>query len=204
MTNSGDRPGPSPRGDQRRRQFIDAGVELLAEGGWPAITTRSVAERAGANLGLIHYYWGGIQKLKEAIACRVGQLIFGPLTEQLLEADTLEDVMALVPEVLTRPTDSVTARLTVELIASAVREPALGEALRTSLAEARSELDQWLSQHAPTAQPGTATLLMALVDGLLMHRMLDPELYTEDVVTALAGFAGYLTAPAPAPESSGR
>lgn len=203
MTNLGHRPSPSSRGSRRRQQFIDAGVELLAEGGWPAVTTRSVAERAGANLGLIHYYWGGIQKLKEAIACRVGELIFGPLTKQLLAAETLEDVMAMVPEALSRPADSVTARLMVELIASAVREPALGEALRESLAQARSELDQWLDEHAPTAKPGTATLLMALVDGLLMHRILDPDLYTDDVVTSLAGIADHLTSPPPAPRSAG-
>lgn len=201
MTNLDDRPSPSLRGNQRRQQFIDAGVELLAEGGWAAVTTRSVAERAGANLGLIHYYWGGIQKLKEAIARRVGELIFGPLTEQLMEAGGLEDVMARLPEVLAQPTDSATARLTVELIASAVREPALGEVLRESLAEARRELDQWLAEHAPAAPPGTATLLMALIDGLLMHRMLDPELYTQDAVGVLVDFAAHLSGPAAAPDT---
>lgn len=200
MTNLDDRPSPSLRGNQRRQQFIDAGLELLAEGGWPAVTTRSVAERAGANLGLIHYYWGGIQKLKEAIAARVGELIFGPPTEHLMAAECLEDVVAMLPEVLAQPTDGTTARLTVELIAGAVREPALGDVLRQSLAEARGELGHWLAEHVPGASPGTATLLMALVDGLLMHRMLDPELSTDEAVAALAGIAAHLSGSAAAPD----
>lgn len=203
MTNLDDRPSPSLRGSQRRQQFIDAGVALLAEGGWPAVTTRSVAERAGANLGLIHYYWGGIQKLKEAIAFRVAELIFGPLTEQLMAADTLEDVMAMLPEALDQPHDSTTARLTVELIASAVREPALGEVLRQALVQARAELSAWLAEHAPAAPVGTSTLLMALIDGLVMHRMLDPELYTDDAVAVLAEFGAHLSTPRPAPGAPG-
>ena len=42
------------------------------------------------------------------------------------------------------------------------------------------------------APPGTAMLLMALVDGLLMHRLLDSELDTENTATALAGFGACL------------
>ncbi|CAM3121832.1 hypothetical protein HMPREF1486_00739 [Streptomyces sp. HPH0547] len=174
--------------------MVDAGVELLAEGGWPAVTTRSVADRAGANLGLIHYHWGGLAGLKQAIAHRAGELVFGPLTARLLEAASPQDVLDRLPAMVSPPTDDTTTRLTVELIAGAVRDPALGDVLRESLAEARTQLDAWLAEHLPEAPPGTATLLIALLDGLFMHHMLDPEMGSAQAVEALVRLAGHAPA----------
>ncbi len=169
---------------------MDAGVELLVEGGWPAVTTRAVAERAGANLGLVHYHWGGLPQLREAIARQAGEQVFGPLTAELLAADGVDDLLARLPALLSPPANPSTARLTVELIAGAVRDPALGDVLREGMAEARSELGDWLTAHAPDAPQGTATLLIALVDGLLMHHLLDPEAGTREAVDALTRLAG--------------
>ncbi|WP_219506108.1 TetR/AcrR family transcriptional regulator [Nonomuraea ceibae] len=41
--------------EERRRQIIDAAVEIMATEGVAGTTTRKVAERAGAPLGAIHY-----------------------------------------------------------------------------------------------------------------------------------------------------
>lgn len=159
------------------------------------MTTRSVADRAGANLGLIHYHWGGLPRLKQAIARRAGELIFGPLTIQLLESTGLEEVLTQLPAMVSPPTDAKTTRLTVELIAGAVRDPALGDVLRESLAEARTELTGWLDTHLPDAPGGTATLLIALLDGLFLHHMLDPEMRTGEAIDSLA----YFLTPPPGP-----
>ncbi|WP_237323216.1 TetR/AcrR family transcriptional regulator [Streptomyces sp. JJ36] len=174
--------------------MVDAGVELLAEGGWPAVTTRSVAERAGANLGLIHYHWGGLPQLKQAIARRAGELIFGPLTIQLLESAGVDEVLDQLPAMVSPPTDATMTRLTVELIAGAVRDPQLGDVLRESLAEARRELSGWLETHLPGAPDGTATLLIALLDGLFLHHMLDPEMGSEEAIDALSRFTAHAPA----------
>jgi TetR/AcrR family transcriptional regulator, regulator of cefoperazone and chloramphenicol sensitivity len=47
--------------------LIDAGGELAAEIGFQAITTRSIAQRAGENIGSIHYHFGSKENLFEAI-----------------------------------------------------------------------------------------------------------------------------------------
>ena len=52
---------------------MDAGVALLCEQGWSFVTTHGVAERAGTNAGLIHYHFGGLPRLHEAIARRAGE-----------------------------------------------------------------------------------------------------------------------------------
>lgn len=154
------------------------------------MTTRSVAERADANLGLIHYHWGGLQPLKRAIARRAGELVFGPPTIRLLESASLEELLEQLPTMVAPPTDDLTTRLTVELIAGAVRDPELGEVLRESLADARSHLAAWLETHLPEAPKGTATLLVALLDGLFLHHMLDPGMNSAEAVDALARIAG--------------
>lgn len=56
------------RSDRTRQQLIDAGVQVLTEGGWAALTSRAVARRSEVNVGLIHYHFGGMPGLRAAIA----------------------------------------------------------------------------------------------------------------------------------------
>ncbi len=56
----------SPVPDARReteQAFLDAAERLLVEVGYAGITTRRVAEEAGANPGLVHYYFGTMEEL---------------------------------------------------------------------------------------------------------------------------------------------
>ncbi|WP_367042656.1 TetR family transcriptional regulator C-terminal domain-containing protein [Streptomyces sp. Je 1-332] len=194
MTNSAGPPA-SPRGERRREQLADAGVELLAQDGWPGVTTRAVAERAGANLGLIHYYWGGLPALKAAIARRAGEQVFDPVTEELSGTTTLEEAHSKLIELLSAPHDDRTARLTVELIAGAARDPLLGDVLRESLTATRAQLRTWLKGVAPDAPDGSETVLIALLDGMLLHRMLDPDLDNREALSALSHFLPGRAAP---------
>ena len=43
--------------------FLDAAERLLVEVGHEGITTRRLAEEAGANHGLVHYYFGSMENL---------------------------------------------------------------------------------------------------------------------------------------------
>ena len=45
------------------QRFLDAAERLLVDVGYAAITTRKLAEEAGANLGLVHYYFGSMEEL---------------------------------------------------------------------------------------------------------------------------------------------
>jgi AcrR family transcriptional regulator len=44
-------------------RFLDAAERLLVEVGYAGITTRRLAEEAGANHGLVHYYFGSMEQL---------------------------------------------------------------------------------------------------------------------------------------------
>jgi AcrR family transcriptional regulator len=43
--------------------FLDAAERLLVDVGYAAITTRRLAREAGANQGLVHYYFGSMENL---------------------------------------------------------------------------------------------------------------------------------------------
>jgi AcrR family transcriptional regulator len=54
--------GPAPR-QSTEEAFLDAAERLLITVGYAGITTRSLADEAGANPGLVHYYFGAMDNL---------------------------------------------------------------------------------------------------------------------------------------------
>jgi AcrR family transcriptional regulator len=48
---------------QTEEAFLDAAERLLVDVGHAGITTRALAEEAGANHGLVHYYFGSMENL---------------------------------------------------------------------------------------------------------------------------------------------
>jgi AcrR family transcriptional regulator len=58
------------RGVDTRTQILDAARDALAQDGYAHTTTRSIAERAGVQLSLVHYHFGGKQRLLEAVLAR--------------------------------------------------------------------------------------------------------------------------------------
>lgn len=68
--------------------LIEAAGELAAEKGFSAVTTRAIAERAGENIGSIHYHFGSRDKLFEAVLYYVAQdWIDNPLNACIADCD---------------------------------------------------------------------------------------------------------------------
>ena len=72
MSNIASRPG-----HETEQALLDAAERLLVEVGAAGITTRRVAEAAGANHGLVHYYFGSVEQLLVRVLER--------FTERLIE-----------------------------------------------------------------------------------------------------------------------
>ncbi|MEU6284468.1 TetR/AcrR family transcriptional regulator [Streptomyces sp. NPDC047028] len=188
----------SGRGLRRREQLTDAGVALLAEGGWPAVTTRAVAERAGAQVGLIHYHFGGLAGLHEAIARKAGDEVITPVLDALLEAPephaALETLRELVPATTG---EGRTLRLAVELMAGALRDPVLGEVLRDGLRQARVRIGERLAELYPSwsgaRRTGAAVVVTALLDGIVLHQVLDASLPVDEALAAVGELLGERT-----------
>src|SRR3954447_15312736 len=61
------RSGTHVRGEEPRRRILSAGLEMFAEQGYEATSTRLLAERAGVNLPAIPYYFGSKEGLYRAV-----------------------------------------------------------------------------------------------------------------------------------------
>ncbi|MCO5974020.1 TetR/AcrR family transcriptional regulator [Actinoallomurus soli] len=195
MTNLVDRPN-SPRGDRRREQLVAAGVALLQRDGWPGVTTRAVAEHAGARPGLIHYHFGGLPGLHAVIFRRATDLIIEPLVTELLAAPDERAALARMRTMMPRvPADEATTRLAAELIVGATRDPALGVVLRDELRRARALIADRLGELHPAWPParlaGVATLITASIDGLMLHHMIDCELPAREALSAVGELLGH-------------
>ncbi|MDO3383514.1 CerR family C-terminal domain-containing protein [Gilvimarinus algae] len=88
------------QGDSTEAKLLDAGMALFGELGFKATTTRMIADRAGANIGSIAYYFGNKRGLYLAIAEHIGQhlkekLGIAQLFAEAPPADELSPVLAL-------------------------------------------------------------------------------------------------------------
>ncbi|MBL3687000.1 TetR family transcriptional regulator [Leucobacter zeae] len=185
----------SERSQRTRDGLVAAGVALLADSGWGAVTTRAVATLAGSNVGLIHYHFGGLPGLRLALAERASEEAIGPLIQVFLRSDDVDAAFdALQTGIADLVADERRVRLAVQLIAGASHDPDLGAAFRQDLREARAAIAAWLELQRPhwSAEriAGSAALFAALLDGLLLHRALDEDAPLEVALTVLREGAG--------------
>jgi AcrR family transcriptional regulator len=61
--NNGQRAAASINRQDTEEKFLDAAERLLVRVGHAGITTRALAAEAGANQGLVHYYFGSIEEV---------------------------------------------------------------------------------------------------------------------------------------------
>jgi AcrR family transcriptional regulator len=170
-------PTAAVRGQQVRQRLRQAAVELIAERGWRAVTTRVVAERAGVAAGLVHYHFASVEGLLQAAAIGLMRDVVAR-TEKLLDgADDVDQGMGLVLAALDAYTgQDQTSLVFLETYLAATRDARLGAEVAGIITEARRRLADWLDR-CGTPDPGpTAAVLAAAIDGLLLHRGLDPAL----------------------------
>ncbi|GAA4227568.1 TetR family transcriptional regulator [Actinomadura meridiana] len=192
---AGVRSASTPRGRARRDQLVRIGLDLLAEGGWSAITARAVADRARIRPGLLHHYFNGLPGLHVAVAQRASEMIVDPVVGALLAApDTpaaVQALRALVPEMVAGERN---LRLAAELLVRALRDPRMGAERRDWTRAVRGRVATRLEELCPDWPPerreGTAMLVTALLDGLMLQLILDPGVPADPALSATAALVG--------------
>lgn len=70
----------------RRRQIVEAAVEVLAEAGFAGASLARIAERAGISKGVISYHFGGKEdlmvQLVEQVYGEIGEAVFAEVTRE--------------------------------------------------------------------------------------------------------------------------
>ncbi|MFC5186024.1 TetR/AcrR family transcriptional regulator [Actinomadura harenae] len=195
-----------PSGPGTRTRLLDAAVELIAESGWAATTSRSVAERAGVNNALVHYYFGSVDALRRAaVTHALESELEGPVLAILQADDTLDGVLHAVGSLTREDAATPGPRVLAEALVQGLRDPVLREQTATQLRAFRELLAARLAEDRAAgrlrgeADPAAlAVVLTALLDGLLLHRLADPGF---DAMSPTASVLGLLRPPG-APHSA--
>ncbi len=198
------------RGELSRDELLRCGVDVLLDEGWARLTVRGVARRAGTSPSLLCYHFGGVDRLRRAVVGEVVLDMLLPLLRLMCTRSTWhEGVVAVLEHVQdesTRQADVVAAtsehddlvgygaappsqrHVLAEVVVASLEDAVVREVVEESLDLAREHLLDWFEDIGVAAEhrDGAAVLTVALLDGLLLHRVVDPRLDLPRAAAALA------------------
>lgn len=162
------------RGQATRQRLLEAAVQLIIEEGWGSVTTRKIAQRAGVQFGVVHYHFSSVTDLLiEASVQFSRDAIAGPLAALTAAHDVASGLERLLAAL---DVDDRVMLLLAEAFLAATREEPLRAQLVELLREFRGAVAGWLDQHGTPDPDATAAVLAATLDGLALHRAIDPSL----------------------------
>ncbi|TDE30064.1 TetR/AcrR family transcriptional regulator [Actinomadura sp. 6K520] len=191
-----------------RIRLLEAAVAVLAEGGWSAVTSRAVADRAQANNALVHYYFGSVAALRRAAVMHAMEReLEGPVEAILRAEDVLDGVAAAVRRLARSGAGSGEGtdgqRVLAEALTHGMRDEELRAQSELQVRAFRDMLSDRLAANqaagllrADADPAGLAVVLGALLDGLLVHMLIDPG---TDMTGPAAGLLALLRPPGGAP-----
>jgi AcrR family transcriptional regulator len=181
--------------DTTKQKILNAAALLIAELGWADVTTRRIAERAGVNNALVHYYFGTKDALLiEAASNMFAEEFEGPMT-RMAEARTFgEGLQAFVDYLRVIEEHGPGVTVSVEALLRGVRDEAVRIWIEEVLGSARQLLEQLViaaqgrgELPADLDARGAAVVLAALLDGLVLYRLVFPDLDLDAVESSLLG-----------------
>ncbi|MFJ6426106.1 TetR/AcrR family transcriptional regulator [Streptomyces hydrogenans] len=163
---------------QRRERILAATLDHIAAEGVAGVSHRKIATRAGVPLGSMTYHFTGIDDLLREAFTRFADHIVTVFAQHLDGVESPEQVRKALVDLIHTISDGPRRDLvlTQELYTLAARRPEYRALTQTWMAHSRHILEQ----HFDTA---TARQLDALIEGLTLHRALDPTPHNRTLTT---------------------
>ncbi|MDH2413609.1 TetR family transcriptional regulator [Nocardioides sp. CER19] len=165
---------------QRRQRIIDAALAVIAEHGLAHTTHRLIAARADVPLGSLTYHFTGLDDLcRQAFEQHASRLseVYAAHFARVSGHDGFVDA---VTDLITgnAGADQDDWAVALELYLAALRDPSLRELTQRWMEASRDTLQRFVS-------PGAAVGLDALVEGMVIHRLLGTDAPSGDHVREL-------------------
>jgi AcrR family transcriptional regulator len=162
--------------ERTKNKLIRATRDLVVKGGWSGASSRAIARRAGVNLALINFHFGGKVKLFEATLDQCVANVastYGPWGEARGLSELIEMCARAAPEI---SSDS-NARFVFAAMLESPRDSDLRAAVRRQLDLFREGISKVVKKSGlASADTGPASILIAgAIDGLMIHLVLDPS-----------------------------
>jgi AcrR family transcriptional regulator len=178
-----------PKGDKRdrtRAALLDAARELIREKGYERTTLEEVATRAGMTTGAIY----GNFKNRDELFIALGQTYWAPVKPQIRPGATFADAMRALAKATLAAVDErrpvAVGRLTG--LAYTLKSPELRARVH-EITEASYDVGaEWLrgfdASELPMPPKHLVRVIHALIEGLVMQRILTPDLCPDRVFYA--------------------
>jgi AcrR family transcriptional regulator len=169
----------SPARNETEESFLDAAERLLVSAGYAGVSARRLAEEAGANHGLVHYYFGSMEELFLRVLERfTGRLIERQRAMYAADVPFLEKWRAAMGY-LEEDLEAGYPKVWFELQAMAWNRPEMRERVVRVNAEWRAVLTEALSRAAdeygldPLRFPVAAvvSLVVTFNEGMMLERL---------------------------------
>lgn len=164
------------RGQEVRQRLLAAAVELIPERGWSAVSTRLLAERARVTPGVVHYHFASVQDLlSQATVGLMREMLsgVGDLFDRAKTAtEAVDTMLAALEEYSGRDPASL---VLIEAYLAATRDDELRRAMTAIVADFRQRFAGALTRWLVPDPASTAAVMAAAIDGILLHRGLDPD-----------------------------
>jgi AcrR family transcriptional regulator len=194
MTTQGTESGRrGPKGDKRdrtRATLLEAARAIVREKGYARTTLEAVARRAGMTTGAIY----GNFKNRDELFIALGQTYWAPVTPRLKPGATFAEVMHAMAEATL---EAIPDRTTVAVgrltgLAYTLTTPDLRARVREVTAASYELGAEWLrtlgdERELPMPPEHLVRVIHALIEGLVLQRILTPELFPDEVFFAAFG-----------------
>jgi AcrR family transcriptional regulator len=130
--------GGSQRSVQTRHDLVEAAITTLKEEGYAGASARAIAERAGANQGLIFYHFGSVANLLLAALDAVSADRLARYGTAVGRAQSLPDLVEAATTIFREDLDAGYVTVLAEMIAGASATPGLG-------AEVSARIGSWIA-----------------------------------------------------------
>lgn len=193
---------PSVSTGSTKQRIIHAAIELIAERGWGGVTTRAVAERAEVLNGVVSYHFDGkADLLRQAALTGVVETIGEPVGMILSAPSISGGLRAMAGWLHARRGSFPDFALMAESMLGAQRDPALQQSLAAVVDDFRGAVATKLDRSDAAAARAEAAVITSALDGLILHRLLDPQF---DPVPALERLADLFEQPPQRTTKAGR
>jgi AcrR family transcriptional regulator len=179
-----------PKGDKRdrtRTALLEAARALIREKGYARITLEEVAERAGMSTGAIY----GNFKNRDELFVALGQRYWAPVTPRVKPGATFAEAMRAMAEAtleaIPERTTAAVGRLTG--LAYTLTNADLRAQVREITANSYEMGAEWLrtfgdERQLPMPAEHLVRVIHALIEGLVLQRILTPDLCPDEVFFA--------------------
>jgi len=178
------------KGDKRARtraKLLEAARELIREKGHESTSLEEIADRAGMTTGAIY----GNFKSREDLFIALGQTYWAPIKPRVKPGADFSEVMRAMADatIAAIPDRSAAAVGRLTGLAYTLKHEAMREHVEKITAESYAFGEQWLrsvirNEELPMPAGQLVRVLHAMIEGLVLQRLLTPDLIPDRVIRA--------------------